>query len=127
MKPMSTLVVLAVLVTGCAAIKDHVVVSTSTVLGFEAAQNPATGMYQARLGYGRAELALVPTNNIDVITELRWNNVLSSGGLYQRMAIGKTACENSLFMFLKSPDGSLDPRTLTAAHQILSLKRSTNN
>lgn len=114
------------LLAGCAVTKDHVLVTTTTVLGLEAAQNPTTGLYQARLGYVRAEFALVPTNGVDVLTELRWNNIFTSGGLYQRMAVGKNACEASPIMFMRDKDGKLDPMALTHAVQLLQLSRSTN-
>lgn len=120
------LLLASMLLIGCAATKDRIVVGTSTVLGFEIAQNPGTGMYQARLGYGRAEIAVTPTNNVDVITEIRWNSLLQTGGLYQRMAIGKTACENSVYMFLKDRNGDVNPQALTAAHQLYMLRNSTN-
>lgn len=125
MKKLIALVLLS-LCCGCAAIKDHVVVTTSTVLGFEVAQNPASGLYQARLGYCRAEFALVPTNGVDVLTELRWNAIFTTGGIYQRMAVGKTACESSALMFLRDRDGKLDPQALTSATQLLQMSRSTN-
>ena len=124
---LAVVALLAAIFVGCSVARDHVIVSTSTVLGFEAAQSPSSGLYQARLGYTRAEVALVPTNNVDVLTELRWNAIFTTGGLYQRMAVGKNACEASLFMFMKGADGRVDPQALSTAHQILSLRRSTNN
>ena len=118
---------LTLILTGCAALKDHVLVSTSTVLGLEVAQNPTTGLYQARLGYGRAELALVPTNGVDVLTELRWNSIFTTGGLYQRMAIGKTACEQSLYMFIKDSNGNMGTNIIHAITQLETLRRNTNH
>ena len=85
------LMVLAMLLVGCVAVQDKVLVATSTILGFELAQNPATGMYQGRFGYARAEFALVPTNGVDVLTEIQFNNLMNGGGLYQRMAVGSNA------------------------------------
>jgi hypothetical protein len=107
MKTIFTLFLLAL--CGCASVKDHVLVGTSTVLGFEVAQNPATEMYQARLGYARAEIALVPTNSVNVLTEMRFNNLFSfsGGGIYQRMAIGDIAVKQSVFMFAKDSTGTL--------------------
>ena len=107
MKTIATFALL--LLCGCTAVKDHVLVGTSTVLGFEVAQNPATEMYQARLGYARAEIALVPTNNVNVLTEMRFNNLFSfsGGGIYQRMAIGDIAVKQSVFMFAKDSTGTL--------------------
>jgi hypothetical protein len=109
---MKTLLIAAVALTlcGCAVLKDRVIVGTSTVLGFEVAQNPATEMYQARLGYGRMEMAIVPTNNVEVLTEMRFNNVFGSGGVYQRMAVGGIAVRQSMFMFARDSSGALTPQ-----------------
>lgn len=107
----TTVALLAALaLCGCAAFKDRVIVGTSTVLGFEVAQNPATEMYQARLGYGRLEMAVVPTNNVEVLTEMRFNNVFGSGGVYQRMAVGSIAVRQSMFMFARDSSGALTPQ-----------------
>ena len=67
-------IVLGLLLAGCAT-HNTILVATGTSLGVEIAQNPATGLYQAKLGYNRAELALVPTSPTngytpDVLTEL---------------------------------------------------------
>lgn len=109
---MKTSLLLAGLLTlcGCSALQNRVIVGTSTVLGFEVAQNPATEMYQARLGYGRMEMAVVPTNNVEVLTEMRFNNVFGSGGVYQRMAVGPTAVRQSMFMFARDTTGALTPQ-----------------
>lgn len=112
MKIALTLASAALLFTsGCALVHDKVLVGTSTILGFEVAQNPASQMYQIRFGYARAEVALVPTNGVDVLTELQFKNVTGQGGLYQRMAVGSTAVKQSMFMFAKNSDGTLDPKT----------------
>lgn len=95
---------------GCSITKDRVIVGTSTVLGFEVAQNPATEMYQARLGYARLEMAVVPTNNVEVLTEMRFNNILGKGGVYQRMAVGSVAVRQSMFMFARDATGALTPQ-----------------
>jgi hypothetical protein len=111
---------LAMLLVGCAAMQDKVVVATSTILGFELAQNPATGMYQGRFGYARAEIALVPTNGVDVLTEIQFNNLMRGGGLYQRMAVGSNAVRSSMFMFAKSANGVLDPMSAEAISRSIS-------
>lgn len=105
---------LTLLLAGCAAVQDKVLVATSTVLGFELAQNPATGLYQGRFGYARAEFALVPTNGVDVLTEIQFNNLMNGGGLYQRMAVGSNAVRSSMYMFAKSANGMLDPLSAEA-------------
>lgn len=125
---------LAALVTllfcGCSANKHYVVAATSTIIGLEIAQNPSTQMYQAKLGYNRAEAALIPSNRgtgkkgdpttgagakdtTDVVMELRYANIfsLSSSGIYQRLAVGSGAVgqPGAAFMFGKDGNGTLDP------------------
>lgn len=114
------LYILALLATGCATLQDKIFVGTGTVLGFELGQNPATQMVSARLGYVRNEFAVVPTNGVDVLTELQFKNVTGSGGLYQRMAVGKEAIKSSLFMFAKDTQGNLDPQTADAVSRAVS-------
>lgn len=111
MKALPYLIVLWLL-TGCAAIKDKILVTTNTGLAFSVAENPTTGLYEAKLGYVRSELALVPTNGVNIITEIRWNGIFKTGGLYQRMAIGDKAVQAAIPMFLKNPDGTLHPDAL---------------
>jgi hypothetical protein len=101
------------LICGCKAPTSSTIVFTTTVLGFEVAQNPVSQMYQARLGYVRAEAAYTPSTNSDLITEMRWNSIFTTGGLYQRMAIGKTAVDNSMYMFVKDDNGKIDTNTVT--------------
>lgn len=55
---------------GCTNSKDHyVIASTGTVIGVEVSQNPVNQSPQAKLGYNRGELAIVPTNRGQCI----WN------------------------------------------------------
>jgi hypothetical protein len=104
----------AALLIGCSALQNKVMVSTQTVLGFDLSQNPSTQMYQLKFGYARNEFALVPTNGPDVITEINYRNVTGNGGLYQRMAVGRKAVEQSVLMFAKDADGALDPAVAKA-------------
>lgn len=107
------------LLAGCAT-NNKVLVATGTVIGVEIAENPTTGMYQAKLGYNRGELALVPTTNgytPDVLVELNYTGLFSrSGGIYQRLAVGPTAVSQpgAMAMFLKNRDGTVDTNTLNA-------------
>jgi len=131
----------AVMVSGCAA-RHTVVSSTGTTLGVEISQNPQTQMYQAKLGYNRGEIAIVPTNrsadkepaadgstnvvnnggardSTDVIMELRFAGLFSTGensGLYQRLAVGSNAVKQpgAAFMFAKGHGGQLDSNTVAA-------------
>lgn len=116
---------------GCASGKHYVIASTGTVIGLEVAQNPSTQMYQAKLGYNRAELALVPSNRAsgatndsnymggasdttDVMMELHYGSIFSlqQSSIYQRLAVGKNAVSQpgASFMFAKGKDGTLDPK-----------------
>lgn len=95
------------------------IVATGTLIGVEIAQNPSSQMYQAKLGYQRAELALLPTNNTaNVIMELRYGSIfsLSEASIYQRLAVGDIAVAQpgASLMFAKSVSGQLDPVTAMA-------------
>lgn len=112
-------IVLGLLLTGCAT-SNKVLVATGTVIGVEIAENPSTGLYQAKLGYNRGEIALVPTTNAyvpDVLVELQYAGLFSrSGGIYQRLAVGPNAVTQpgAMAMFLKDSNGKVDTNTLNA-------------
>lgn len=136
------------LLSGCAATNKHyVVASTGTVLGIEIAQNPASQMYQAKLGYGRSELAIVPSNRstgtgdtvsgngakdtTDVVMELHYNNIFnfSSSGIYQRLAVGSVAVTQpgASLMFSKDKNGAIDPQVAAAlSRNIAGVKESSS-
>lgn len=107
-----------VLLTGCTAVKNgYVVTGTGTVLGVQIAENPATQLYEAKLGYARAEIALVPTNGVPVIMELRYSGIFShSGGIYQRLAVGADAVKQpgAAYMFAKDADGTISSNVVQA-------------
>jgi len=111
--------VLGLLLTGCAT-NNKVLVATGTVIGVEIAENPTTGMYQAKLGYNRGEIAIVPTTNQytpDVLVELQYAGLFSrNGGIYQRLAVGPNAVAQpgAMAMFLKDTNGKVDTNTLNA-------------
>lgn len=120
------LLLCAALLSGCAA-KYAVVANTSTVIGLEVNQNPATHAYAAKMGYVRSETAVVPTGrgtpdgakaSADVLMELRYGRMfsLTDAALYQRLAVGSEAVKQpgATIMFAKSPDGTLDPVTAAA-------------
>jgi hypothetical protein len=128
---------------GCASGKHNVIAATGTSIGLEVAQNPSSQMYQAKLGYNRAELAIVPSNRssggtndpsfgngaadtTDVVMELHYANIFSlqQSGIYQRLAVGKNAVSQpgAALMFAKSKDGTLDPKvaeSITRAMQTI--------
>jgi hypothetical protein len=104
----------------------------------EISQNPANQSPQAKLGYQRGEVAIVPSNRsgnveptsgtstigggasdvADVLMELRYANIFSfnNAGIYQRLAVGKTAVSQpgAALMFAKDQKGNLDPETAAA-------------
>ena len=108
----------ALLLTGCGAINhSYVITGTGTILGVQIAENPATQLYEAKFGYARAEMALVPTNGGPVLMELRYSGIFSrSGGIYQRLAVGAEAVKQpgAAFMFAKDADGNISSNAVQA-------------
>jgi hypothetical protein len=122
----------------------YVIASTGTVIGVEVSQNPANQTPQAKLGYDRAELALVPTarptctiandNSAvncapatgdkvkdvpDVLMELRYGGIFdlgASSGIYQRLAVGKDAVSQpgAALLFARDADGKIEPAAINA-------------
>lgn len=115
----------ALLLQGCAS-HHAVIATTGTVLGFDLSENPATQLYHVKFGYVRSELAYVPSNRAindsqqsykngatdvaDVIMELRFENLLKGGGLYQRLAVGSVAVKQpgASLMFAKDSTGTIN-------------------
>lgn len=132
MKTWLPLLALLVVLTGCST-SHSVIVSTGTVLGVAVAENPSTGMYEARFGYARTEFAYVPSNRprntnevvigqgakdtANVLMEVRMENVLKGGLIYQRLAVGDIAVAQpgAALLFAKAPDGSFDASAVSAA------------
>ena len=126
-------------ITGCETTRYRVIASTGTNIGVEISQNPATQVPQAKLGYQRAELALVGdvagesggTNEVaDVLMEMRYRGIFSWGensGIYQRLAVGKTAVSQpgAALMFARADDGSLDSNTAKAASDMYGTHEKT--
>ncbi len=134
-KAIGLLLLSAVGLSGCEKQGYSVLAATGTVIGVEVSQNPATQTPQAKLGYNRGELAFVPTNRSggkeasgfgqgatdtgEVIMELRYGGIFDVGGssgIYQRLAVGKTAVQQkgAAYMFAKDEDGTLDTATANA-------------
>lgn len=110
---------LAVLfLAGCQAInRNYVVTATATVLGVQLAENPATQIPEAKFGYSRAEAALVPTNGVSVLMELRYSGIFSrEGGIYQRLAVGHDAISQpgAALMFSKDNSGVISSNAVQA-------------
>lgn len=123
----------AIVLCGCGHTRDYVISGSGTVIGVEIGQNPASQMYHAKLGYVRTEVALVPTNRgtstngpavnggakdtANVIMELKFNGIFSSsGGIYQRLAVGDKAVgqPGAAIMFAKDAQGSVSSNVVDA-------------
>ena len=121
---------------GCAG-RSMVVAATGTVLGLDISENPQTQLYHVKFGYNRGELAIVPSNRsgdkdatgsnslnngaadtADVMMELRYGGfgIKTSGGIYQRLAVGKNAVvqPGAAFMMAKDANGELKADTAKA-------------
>jgi hypothetical protein len=115
---------------GCAG-RQSVVAVSGTVIGVEISQNPANQSPQAKLGYNRGEIAIVPTNRSaneeagtslggakdvgDVIMEIRYGGIFDTGpssGIYQRLAVGPTAVSQpgASVMFARDANGDISPQ-----------------
>lgn len=136
--PSVALAVWLLLLGGCQNLSNHqVIATTATVIGVEIAQAPTGTAPQAKLGYNRAEFALVPAtlkakyangkkteeeigaaDSAEVLMELRYGNIFnaSSSGIYQRLAVGKIAVTQAgaALMFAKDAEGKIDEKTAQA-------------
>ena len=122
----------------------YVIAATGTVIGVEVSQNPATQTPQAKLGYNRGELAIVPSNRPaclsngnqtaatcaqlggggakdvpDVLMEIRYGGIFdlgASSGIYQRLAVGETAVRQpgATLLFARNADGAVDTAAAAA-------------
>ncbi len=134
---------LSLVAAGCSS--NTVIAATGTTIGVELAENPATHVPHAKLGYNRAELAYVPTNRpgpqepasadgtisgaentAEVLMEIKYAGIFSwgeGGGIYQRLAVGKTAVKQpgAAYMFARDVSGKLEPE---AAAQIKAALRN---
>jgi hypothetical protein len=141
MKKLFLAIIPLLLSLGCTTGKHYVIAATGTVIGLEIAQNPTTEMYQAKLGYDRAELAIVPSNRAsgqkgdettghgavdttDVLMELHYGSIFSlqQSSIYQRLAVGSIAVSQpgAVFMFAKGKDGNLDPKVAESVTKAIS-------
>jgi len=121
--------VVLLMLTGCQGRRHAVIAATGTNIGVEISQNPANQSPQAKLGYQRTELAIVPSNRAaddqeqsikdgatdvaDVLIELRYGGIFDFGptsGIYQRLAVGPAAVTQpgAAFMFARDAKGELD-------------------
>jgi hypothetical protein len=128
-----------VLLTGCST-ANSVIVNTGTVLGVAVAENPSSGMYEARFGYARTEFAYVPSNRsvltngvvvgaqevANVLMEVRMENVFKGGLIYQRLAVGDEAVKQpgAALLFAKGVSGNLDAQAIAAVQNVPTVNRS---
>lgn len=114
-------ILLALAISGCKA-PHSVIATTQTGLGVSVSENPSTQLYEVRFGFFRNEFTYVPgsTNQPgtvpDVLMELRYENILKGGSLYQRLAVGKNAVTQpgASFLFAKGADGTLTSEAASA-------------
>lgn len=132
-------IIIASSLVACTNQNHYVVATSATVIGVELSQNPATQTPQAKLGYNRAELAIVPTNRStadsssvaptgaeespDVLMELRYDGIFAfneKSGIYQRLAVGTEAVSQpgAAAMFLRDAEGKVDPAAVEAIKEI---------
>jgi len=132
------------LMYGCAG-RQAVIAVTGTVIGVEISQNPANQSPQAKLGYNRGEIAIVPTNRSakedagthgagakdvgDVLMEIRYGGIFDTGpssGIYQRLAVGSTAVSQpgASIMFAKDADGKITNETKEVLKSLETIKSS---
>jgi hypothetical protein len=123
------------LLTGCVANKENVLAVTSTVIGVQIHQKDADKTPELKVGYARAEFAFVPTdkrsdtnsasgsaaNSAEVLMEINAQGNVGlgtayQGGIYQRLAVGKTAVQQpgAAFMMAKDASGNINNNTATA-------------
>lgn len=124
------------IVVACTTMENPSVVAvTGTTIGLEVAQNSGTGTPEAALGYKRGEVAVVSDQTLkdgdgkedvaNVVMELRYSNSGPNAGIYQRLAVGRSAVseKGAAFMFAKGVDGELSDeasKALNSAFQATS-------
>lgn len=114
--------------TSCQSTQNRIIVHTGTAIGLEIAQNPASQLYQAKLGYVRTEFAMMPFTNgesADVIMELSYGSIFSlqNSSIKQRLAVGKIAVTQpgAFAMFARNADGNLDTNAVALAKALSSI------
>jgi hypothetical protein len=133
---------LALALASCTSTRHAIVAATGTNIGVDVSQSPATNSPQAKLGYQRVELAIVPTNRSageepgdkgsgaseygDVIMELRYGGIFDTGpssGIYQRLAVGSEAVRQlgASLMFARDADGNVSKDAEAALRSLMSI------
>lgn len=124
----------------CQTMEDPSVIAvTGTVIGLDISQNAGSGSPQAALGYKRAEVAIVSDNTLEqqgggedvanVVMELRYSNEGADAGIYQRLAVGKSAVSGpgAAIMFARNPDGTMSPEAADALSSAFSATAVTGD
>lgn len=127
-------------ITGCAADKDNVLAVTGTVIGVQIHQKDTDKTPELKVGYARTEFAYVPTDkktgkcgaassgsaadSAEVLMEINAQGSLTlgtvyQGGVYQRLAVGKTAVSQpgAAYLMAKDKSGNIDPATAETVSQ----------
>ncbi|MHB8067596.1 MAG: hypothetical protein ACYDIC_06810 [Desulfobaccales bacterium] len=121
----------SIFLSGCQT-PPSVIAVTGTMFGVEVSQNPATQLPQAKIGYNRAEFAMVNKNGggpssqgqagqsgkagqtgqdvPNVLMEFGYGGT-NANSIYQRLAVGEHAVQQdgAAAMFLKDSNGNLSP------------------
>jgi hypothetical protein len=121
MKNLFLISLMALLATSCTNLHS-VIATTQTGLGVSVSENPSTQLYEVRFGFFRNEFTFVPgdTNHPgtvpDVLMELRYENILKGGMLYQRLAVGKNAVgqPGATLLFAKDVNGTVNSNVINA-------------
>jgi hypothetical protein len=135
---------MGLLLAGCTA-RHTILAVTETNIGVDVSQNPANQSPQAKLGYQRVELAIVPTNRSagedagttghgatdhgDVIMELRYGGIFDIGessGIYQRLAVGTTAVHEpgASVMFARNASGEVTAEAQQALKNVIAIQQT---
>lgn len=123
------------LLTSCTNLHS-VIATTQTGLGVSVSENPSTQLYELRFGFFRNEFTFVPgdTNHPgtvpDVLMELRYENIIKGGSLYQRLAVGSTAVTQpgATLLFGKDSNGNLNSNVVaTISQKISSIPSAVTN
>ena len=126
-KTFLSLTVLLAALCGCTSLHS-VITSTQTGLGISVSENPSTQLYELRLGYFRNEVAIVPGSTNcpasvpDVLMEIRMENIIKGGLVYQRLAVGPNAVSQpgAAYLFAKDANGAVSTNVAAALAQKLS-------
>jgi hypothetical protein len=140
--PIALAVVGVLSLASCTSTRHAIVAATGTNIGVDVSQNPATNSPQAKLGYQRVEVAIVPTNRSaaeaagdaageasaygDVLMQLRYGGIFDLGqssGIYQRLAVGSEAVRQpgASLMFARDADGNVSEEAEAALRSLKSV------